>query len=261
MGIKLHTAEQFIADLKVLGIKSGDTVFMHSSYKALGGIEGGAKTVFSSIFELLGEKGTLILPAFSYDTVGYENPHFYLQDTPSCIGYLPEYFRTQVDGVIRSMHATHSCCLKGFKASKMALNHELDLTPVGENSPISKLPLMDGKILMLGCNPNHNTALHGVEEIVNAPYIFDGDKKIDYFLHNGDKTINMKAFRHSFLKNGIFYDQKYSRVIDLLSKDEYSFSKVLDADCYLMSAQAVWQKAKEKLLNDPYYFVDAVNQE
>jgi len=31
---------------------------------------------------------------------------------------------------------------------------------------------------------------------------------------------------------------------------------VLDADCVLMRAKAVWRKGKEMLTQDPFYFVD-----
>ena len=179
MSVKLHTAEQLKRDLYALGLKSGDTLMMHSSYKSLGGIEGGAETIFSVLFEILGQEGTLVLPAFSYDLVTEENSCFDLQKTPVCVGYLPEYFRTRVPGVIRSMHATHSCCVKGKRAEELTVDHELDLTPVGENSPLARLPKVGGKILILGSHPDHNTILHGVEEVAGGPYIFRDDKMID----------------------------------------------------------------------------------
>lgn len=254
-----HTAKKFKEDLYDLGIREGDTLMIHCSYKSLGGIDGGAETFFAVFDELLGEGGTLIMPAFSYETVNYDNPVFDLEKTPSCVGYLPEYFRTEVEGVIRSMHATHSCCVKGKRADELVENHHLDLTPVGDNSPIAKLPHINGKILILGSHPDHNTALHGVEEMGNAPYIFDRNKTITYTLKDGEKEITQTALRHNFHREDCSYDQKYARIIDLLSEDEYSFGKVLDADCYLMDAKAVWEKGVKKLKDEPYYFVDKIS--
>ena len=72
----MYSAEQFHRDLLTLGLKAGDTVMMHSSFKSLGGIEGGAETVFRVLLEILGEDGTLMLqnyftidgaPAVSYE--------------------------------------------------------------------------------------------------------------------------------------------------------------------------------------------------
>lgn len=251
-----HTAEQFKKDLSALGLCSGDTVMIHCSYKSLGGIEGGAKAIFDTLFDLLGEEGTLIVPALSYDFVNEKNPVFDLNETPSCIGYLPEYFRKEVSGVLRSMHATHSCCLKGKRAVELAKDHILDDTPVGPHSPITKLPSVGGKILFLGSHPDHNTALHGIEEKGNAPYIFNFDERIEYTLKDGKIEIKQSARRHHFKKPDCSYDQKYARILDLLSPQDYTFGKVLDADCYLMDAEAVWEKGIKKLKTDPFFFVD-----
>lgn len=251
----MHTKAEMISDLALLGIKKGDTVMVHSSYKSLGGIEGGAKAVFEAFFDVLGESGTLILPAFSFDTVGYDNPVFDIEKTPVCVGYLPEYFRTEVKGVKRSLHATHSVCAKGAKADWLIMNHELDLTPVGKNSPIAKLPRINGKILFLGCDPDHNTALHGVEETAEPPYLLNREKPIEYTLINGGKIIKQTALHHNFNLNGYHYAQRYSRIIDLLNESECKKGRVLDADCVLMDAKAVWEKGHNKLLENPFYFV------
>lgn len=255
---KVHTKEQFQQDLYALGLRAGDTVMMHSAFKSLGGIEGGAQVVFSALFELLGPEGTLILPAFSYNSVNEENPCFNVHTTPSCVGYLAEYFRTSVPGVIRSLHATHSCCMKGKQAQALAADHQLDLTPVGKYSPMTKLPAMNGKILILGSHPDNNTALHGVEEAACAPYIFDPAQRINYVLQDGTQTIEQHAWRHYFVREGYHYQQKYDRIIPLLSSEEYTCSQVLDATCYLFSAKAVWEKGITKLKEDPYYFVNRI---
>jgi len=257
MSEHLHTTEQFKADLRALGVGAGDTVMMHASFRSLGGIEGGAAALFHTFFEVLGEDGTLILPAFSYATVTAEQPLFDQRETPSCVGYLPEFFRTQVDGVVRSVHATHSCSLKGKRANELADGHEKDLTPVGKHSPIAKLPLVGGKILILGSHPDHNTSLHGVEELVEPPYLY-GDDTVNYVLKTDADEIHQTARRHGFQKDGFFYAQKYARVIDLMTPDEYTHGRVLDADCWLLSAEAVWRRAHEKLLEDPLFFVDKI---
>lgn len=252
--MKEHSIDNFTEDLKTLGIEAGDTVMMHSSFRSLGGIEDGAAGVFKGFEIVLGSEGTLVLPALSYESVDRDHPVFDRAGTPSCVGYLSEYFRTQVPGVIRSMHATHSCCAKGKLAAMLTENHELDLTPVGGNSPIAKLPKTGGKILFLGCSADHDTALHGVEELVVPPYLYE-DVPIEYILRDGGREIRQNAKRHSFCKNGIYYEQNYSRVVPLLKSSEYSKGKVLDADCLLLSAEAVWRTAEQYLRQDPLYFV------
>lgn len=252
-----HTKEEFKSDLISLGIKPGDTIFMHSSFKSIGEIEEGASGLFSAILELLGDEGTLLLPAFSYDFVGYENPVFDRHETKSCVGFLPEYFRTSVEGVVRSMHATHSISAKGARANELISGHENDITPVGENSPIIKLAKSGGKILLLGCSADHLTIMHGVEEMAQPPYLFDRKNPVAYTLRDGDESITVRSLRHDFTKpDGDIYHQRYSRILPLLTESEVSFGKVLEADCALLSAEAVLERGFDKILDDPFYFVD-----
>ena len=254
----MEILKQFKSDLEKLGVKSGDSIMIHCSYKSLGA-KISPEDFYSSIMEILGENGTLIMPAFSYDYINYKNPVFDKASTPSCVGFLPEFFRTKVNGVKRSLHATHSCCVTGKNTDYLIKDHEKDLTPVGENSPISKLPKISGKILILGSHPDHNTALHGVEEKGNAPYIFSPDVKIDYVLKDGETQIRQTALRHYFNRDGYKYTQEYARIIDLLNEGtEYTKGKVLNADCYLFDAKALWDKGVEKIKQNPYFFTERV---
>lgn len=244
-------------DLSKLGIVSGDVVLMHSSYKSLGSFEGGARVFFGAFKEVLGESGTLILPALSYEYVTRNNPVFDVDNTKSCVGYLSEFFRTNVDGVVRSIHPTHSCCAWGKYADEITRDHHKDCTPVGANSPFSKLPDYDGKILMLGCGTNCNTSMHGVEETVEPIYCIDRDNPLEYTLVNGGKVIRQKAFRHLFRnKNNEHVQQCYYRITSLLCEEDISVGNVLGAKCYLMKANALWKVGRQKLLDDSFYFVD-----
>ena len=251
----MHTAAEFKQDLEKLGLRAGDTVMIHSSYKSLGGIEGGAAAVFGALQEILGPEGTLVIPAFSWVTVNEQQPVFDRETTPSCVGYLPEYFRREVPGVIRSIHATHSCCLWGKRAEELAKDHELDDSPVGPNSPIVKMRDIGGKILLLGCPFDRITFMHGIEETVDAEYLLYPNK-LEYVLKDGEREIRRLSRRHNFYKDGWHYIQRYRRVLDLLEGDEVSLGKVLDADCALMDAAAVWKRGRKKLLEEPLFFVD-----
>ena len=251
-----HSLLQFKKDLKALGINPGDMVMVHSSYKSLGGIENGPEGFFTAFKEYLGEEGTLIFPAFSFDKVTMDNPDFDMQKTPSCVGFLSEYFRTNVEGVVRSIHATHSCSAWGKHAEELVANHELDETPVGKNSPIYKMQFMGGKYLMLGCSTHHLTAMHGVEETAEPPYLFGEEKKrVTYNVTDNGKTFQIPSVRHNFVIGDNYYIQQYGKIADLLDENEVTKGKILDADCVLFDAEAVWKKGKAKLLEDPFYFV------
>ena len=54
----LHTRETLTHDLKNLGVESGDTLFIHSSFKSLGPVEGGAGTVVNALEDARWTRGT-----------------------------------------------------------------------------------------------------------------------------------------------------------------------------------------------------------
>ena len=248
--------KQLYEDFHSIGIEKGDLVLIHSSYKAMGEIEGGAKAFFDALISYLGESGTLVLPALSFDTVTFDEPYFNAKNTPSCVGYLTEYFRTNVEGVIRSIHATHSCCARGRLAREICKDHEKDETPVGENSPFRKLPLYDGKILFIGCSTDRNTSMHGVEEIADPPYWLDRNRSVEYSMEdeNGN-IIKRRSFRHDFVIDGKHIEQCYSRIEKLLNEDEIRHGRILQAESTMMMAKAVWSKGVEKMKQNPWYFV------
>jgi len=251
-----HRKAELEKDLKALGIQAGDTVLMHSSYKSLGGPEDGAKGFFEVFLDVLTDEGTLVLPTLSYQFVTLEQTCFDIDNTPSCSGYLTEYFRTEVEDTVRSFHATHSCTARGKYAEFLTKDHEKDCTPVGKNSPFYKLPQVNGKILMLGCHPHNNTSMHGVEETAEPFYLFDHSKQVIYTMKNHDGSeIQKPSLRHWF-GPGHVYAQRYERILDLLSDEEKKYGKVLDADCVIMDAKAVWEKGHEMLLKNPTFFVD-----
>ena len=61
----MHTCEQLRADLQALGIHPGISLLMHSSYKSLGGIEGGAAAFFETLLDVITPEGNLILPSLT----------------------------------------------------------------------------------------------------------------------------------------------------------------------------------------------------
>ena len=61
-------------DLRAIGVREGDSILIHSSYKSMGGIEGGIKTLIDALLAVIGDKGTLIAPTLTFRDVTVENP-------------------------------------------------------------------------------------------------------------------------------------------------------------------------------------------
>ena len=105
--------KQLAEGFEALGIRSGDTLLVHSSLKSLEGAS--PADVIEALLALLGPEGTLMLPTLSYLYANRDNPVFDVRRTPSNVGAIPEYFRTEYP-VLRSLCPTHSCAAVGLRA-------------------------------------------------------------------------------------------------------------------------------------------------
>ena len=237
--------------LTSLGIHPGDTVLVHSSMKALG-IRETPETFLRAFCDYLGKDGTLLLPALSYGSVGASQPLFDIRNTPACIGLLPNTFLA-MDGVVRSMHPTHSVAARGKRAEELTREHWLDETPVGAHSPFRLLPGVGGKILMIGNINEHCTFMHGMEEIAHAPYCLEKEKT-RYLLRDADGTEReVFQYHHDFRDIAA---QRYDRFDLVLSAPDVIHEKLFSADCTAIDASALQRAAVAKMKEDPYFFVD-----
>lgn len=244
--------KQMIEDLRKLGIKEDDLIIVHSSYNGLRGeepIEGGPEAVIEALKETV-KNGTLVVPTFSYENVHTDNRFFDVEETPVCIGILPETMRLSKD-VFRSIHPTHSLTAWGKDAEAITKNHHFDHTPVGVNSPLSEVYRRNGKIILLGAPFARNSSLHGVEEMILPDYLFTTNYDYAITLANKEK-ITMNVLRHDFSA----HEQRYDRVLAILSEEDYQVGHVLNGPTCVMNARATWDKALIKYREDIHYFVD-----
>ncbi len=154
-----------------LGIKKGDMVLVHSSFKSMGKVIGGAEDVIGGFLDVIGEEGTLVFPTFTQKDFAnaYETWHI---DKPSDTGYLTEYFRTR-EGSVRSDQATHSVAACGKYAEELTKTHghthkrfgNMGDTPFSIDSPWEKMYNMDAKVVLLGVDAIKTTFRHYAEYV------------------------------------------------------------------------------------------------
>jgi len=249
-GKQTETVRKISTDLARTGVRRGGILMVHSSLRSMGHVPGGPETVILGLLEALGPDGTLLLPALSYETVTTDNPVFDIAKTPTCVGAITEYFRKRV-GTIRSMHPTHSVCGVGRLAQEILEKHIFDTTPCGPNSPFSQLRDRNGQILMLGCGLKPNTSMHGIEELVRTPYLFDPEMTFQLIDGNG-VSIN-KVYRPHNFKG---WEQRYDRVEKILDAAGLKKGNVLKAPSQLIEAKLLWEKSLVALRDNHLYFVD-----
>jgi len=168
--------ERLAADLIALGVQPGDTLFIHSSFKSLGPVEGGAGTVIAALERAVGTEGLLLMPSFNIKVngPGARAALWRIDSTPSTVGWLTEYFRA-MPGTVRSEHYSHSVAARGRGQAEFVDGHmrnegmesPWDLAPWGRTygicSPFVKAYEGGGKILMIGVNYESSTFAHLVE--------------------------------------------------------------------------------------------------
>lgn len=253
MPVDTATMRKVSSDLLGAGLRPGSVVFVHSSLSALGWVPGGAETVINGLLDAIGADGTLLLPAFSYNSVGKANPHFDVLLTPSCVGAIPEYFR-QREGSIRSIHPTHSVCGAGSQAVAICGDHQLDETPVGGHSPLRKVRDLGGQVVFLGCGMHPNTSMHGVEELARPPYLLR--EYYNYQITLADGTTSELRSRHHDFRG---WRQRYERLEHCLEiGTDLHVGRVLQATVHIVEAQALWERALAEYRRNPFAFVERI---
>ena len=61
--MKVITKQDIINGLVNLGLQSGDEIEVHSSLGSFGFVDGGAETVISALKDIVGENGSIFMPA------------------------------------------------------------------------------------------------------------------------------------------------------------------------------------------------------
>ncbi len=165
------TKEGIKKDLKKLGIKPGDKLIIHSSLRSIGHVIGGADTVIDAVLETIGKQGLLMMPVFSYSyEKGKGSVPYNKKISPSKTGYITEVFRKRED-VVRSDHPTHSVAVSGKDAEYYAAGHEATKGAFDDDTPLHKLALNKGRILLIGVGHEANSSIHVAEFLAGLPFL------------------------------------------------------------------------------------------
>ena len=162
-----YNKQQLKDQLESMGLKGDETILIHSSMKAIGAVDGGADTVLDAWMEYF-KDGLLLLPTHTWKTVNADNPVYNPYTTPSCVGLLTNMFMKR-DGVIRSLHPTHSMSGYGKNAAEYLAGEEYNNTPCTPGGWYDRLKEVGGKVLLVGVGHERNTYIHSVEEVLNVP--------------------------------------------------------------------------------------------
>lgn len=228
------TFENLVKEFRELGVTKGDVLFIHSSYKSLGGVDGGPQTVIDALLDVIGPEGTLIMPTFNYDFL--KGVAWDFRTTPSQMGVLTELVRTDPRAK-RMHHAIYSMSAIGKRADEVAAHRSNDC--FGETTIFKKFRDWDAKILILGLAYSKSiTFLHHCEQAAGVDYRFLKEFKGRAIDANGvahDESYTM------FVRNvdmGVVLD--FEPIGALLDSKVVTRRKIGEADVRLMKCRDVF---------------------
>jgi len=247
----MHTKISLMKQLQEMEIDACGTVLIHSSMKSIGPVEGGAETVLDALSEYM-KNGLLVLPTHTWSYINSENPKFHVNDSPSCVGILPELFRKR-EGVVRSLHPTHSVAAIGKDAVTFTGDdHRFD-TPCARGSSWGKLLDRKATILLVGVDLKRNTFIHGVEEWVDIPGRLTDEHEMLYTVLPDGTEISVPSRRHC----GLSWSEHFWKVDEVLQHAGAMFiGQFGDAVIRVCDAAKTNEVISQMLLDNPDLFSD-----
>lgn len=185
------TKEDILFDLKQAGLNPTDTLFIHSSLKSFGNLDG--KILLSTLKQYF-QDGLLIFPTHTWNTIKEDGDIFDAMQANSCVGMLTNLAILDSD-FKRSMHPTHSVCAYGRRTDAYLALDRVSSSPVSPEGCTGSLWRYGAKILFMGVPLSKNTFIHSIEEEFQVPDRFT--EKIYHFQSKGyEEELNYEMPRH-----------------------------------------------------------------
>jgi aminoglycoside 3-N-acetyltransferase len=164
------TKQDLTAGFRLLGLREGGIVGVHSSLSRFGHVEGGADTVIDALLETVGSEGSVVMPAYSNNVERQEAPpeekamgmtwksrilpYDPAQDS-AWTGKITDTFWRRKEA-LRGADHTHSLAAIGPHAAKLVAGWH-------------QLLALDGHILLLGVTLGNCSSMHLAEEGITLP--------------------------------------------------------------------------------------------
>jgi aminoglycoside 3-N-acetyltransferase len=249
MEARMLTFEQLVEGFRGLGVKEGDTLLVHSSYKSFGEVDGGPGTVVRALEAAVAtdKDGTLIMPTFNFDF--NKGAPWDVRTTPSKMGVLTELVRVDPRAK-RVFHPFYSFAILGKHAEMLgSLRYK---SAYERNSVFGKLRDLDGKIMVIGLSYNNSmTFFHHIEQMEGVEYRF-----LKQFTGEvTDETGRTYTDTFEMLVRDI--DKGVMTMVDPMGAlmeqaGVIQSAKIGEADVKLMKANEVYEFTAREMKRDPH---------
>lgn len=262
----ITTRKDLIEVFGEVGLQPGMDIMVHSSMRGLGYVVNGALDIVDSLLDVVGEKGTVLMPAHTgqlTDPAGWRQPAipaeyvetarltmrpFDPETTPvRNRSVIAQTFLDYPD-VFRSVHPLNSVAAKGNRAAYFTEIHELHQSE-GMASPTGRLYEQDGYVLLIGVTLASCTAVHLAEFITGVPYLQDSNLKVLAGKVDGrNKFVRLKQYPGT----SEFFDKLLP---DLRKEDLLQEVSFKSCTLFMFPLRPVVDLAVKRLQSDPLYLV------
>lgn len=242
------------ADLRKLGIRSGDTVMVHAAMSRVGRLLNGPDALIQALMDAVGPAGTLL--AYTDWDARYDEfldeqgrvPKQWREHVPPFDpkasrairdnGVFPEFLRT-TPGARRSGNPAASVAALGGKAEWITADHALDYG-YGSNSPLARLIALQGKVLMVGAPLDTMTLLHHAEHLARIPGKLIRHYEVPFLTASGIEWRMVEEFDTASPVSPAL-DESYFKAIveEFLDLGQGIRGVVGEAACVLVDAEAI----------------------
>ena len=257
--MKTYSVQDIRNALETVGVKKGDLVFFFLRLHTLGKMqdcttkEALNNAYLEAIFDIIGKKGTLVVPTYSQQVSTFGIPYSH-EETPTLCGVFSEFIRTY-PGAVRSFHPVFSLTAIGYHANEIC--GDVSVNAFGAGSAYDNLFKHDGHSICLGFKYEKGhivTGAHYIECSYGVPYYYNkivraevyknknrcnkvftiNVRYVDFEIVNDYKRFVEELDRQGFLRscpvgNGILYSNRFKDQLKvgygLLSEDVYVFLK------------------------------------
>jgi aminoglycoside 3-N-acetyltransferase len=162
------TQELLLQGFHELGIQTGDVVLAHSAMRTFGHVENGADAVIDALLEVIGPRGTLVVPTFTFSHEAEEDPLISPDSDRSEMGIITETARRRL-GALRSIAFRHSFASLGRRAAVIT-GIDPALSVFDLRSSFGVMLGLNTQVLLLGVTYTSSTSHHFAEMVCEVSY-------------------------------------------------------------------------------------------
>jgi len=235
---------------RILPFEEGDTVFIHSNIGFFGKLKGAAdvnalcSSFFKVIQSLIGSKGTIVVPAFTYSFPRKQK--FNLNSQIVEMGIFSEWLRQKPDS-LRSLDPSYSVVAWGEKAK--FFTNQVPENSFGPDSFFDRFDKQEGVILNLNFDAG-STYLHYLERESNVSYRFD--KTFEGLIASGDADIKSKSTIYVRYMHDLTHPQFEKFDVIARQKGKFFTSKLGRGEIGLIRARECREIFENSLIDSPY---------